>query len=358
MKAELKRRSFSFFAQLLLVQCYNTLLDTVVYFCYHEYTQQSISQDFNQDLFMEQHIRSQHEHIPAQYVPGAFVAAAAVHEHPDGTNSREKVTFWRDAALSNLELLRATFTTHAFAPHIHEGYAIGVIDRGAERFKYRKDMHVAPQGSIVVINPGEMHTGEALSKQGWSYRMLYPEISLLQRAAAEAVQKPLNVPFFPAPVIHDPAMAQMLSQLHASLATSPSELERESLLIWTLAHLVRRHADMPPIALASASERAHILQVRTYLEEHSTENVSLDRLAALVNLSPFYLLRVFRETVGLPPHSYLTQIRVSRAKRLISASMPLAEVATAVGFSDQSHLNRHFKALIGVTPGQYARSNK
>jgi AraC-like DNA-binding protein len=188
--------------------------------------------------------------------------------------------------------------------------------------------------------------------------MLYPEVSLLQRAAAEAVKKSRAIPFFPAPVIHDPAMAQMLSRMHAVLATSPSELERESLLIWTLAHLIRRHAGIPPLELASVAEYPHIARVRAYLEEHATENVSLDRLATLVNLSPFYLLRAFRETVGLPPHSYLTQIRVSRAKQLISASMPLAEVAAAVGFTDQSHLNRHFKALVGVTPGQYARGSR
>lgn len=294
------------------------------------------------------------EPIPAQYAPRDFVAAQG-HEQADTDGAGEKVTFWRDSRLSNLELLRATFITHTFAPHTHEGYAIGVIDKGAERFKYRKAIHVAPQGSLVVINPEEMHTGEAVSQQGWSYRMLYPEIALLQRAALDAVEKPSGVPFFPEPVIYDPPLARMLSQMHAALATSPSELERESILIWTLAHLIRRHAEMPPIALHSTTERGPVLKVRAYLEEHATENVTLDQLAALVHLSPFYLLRVFRETVGLPPHSYLTQIRVARARRLISASMPLAEVATAVGFTDQSHLNRHFKALIGVTPGQYAR---
>ena len=103
------------------------------------------------------------------------------------------------------------------------------------------------------------------------------------------------------------------------------------------------------------ADRARIGQVRAYLEEHFTENITLDQLAALVDLSPFHLLRLFRETVGLPPHSYLTQIRVTRAKRLIAASLSLVEVAGAVGFSDQSHLTKHFKAIIGVTPGQYAR---
>ncbi|HEY3993866.1 MAG TPA: AraC family transcriptional regulator [Ktedonobacteraceae bacterium] len=299
----------------------------------------------------------QSENLPAQYAPGAF-AAASTREQPDLAEMREKATFWRDPALSNLELLRATYLTHTFAPHTHEGYAIGIVDKGAERFKCGRTLHVAPEGCVVVVNPGEMHTGEAATERGWSYRMLYPDISLLQKAASDLAEKQQALPFFPAPVIHDPTMAQLLSQLHAALATSPSKLERESLLIWTLAHLVRRHADTPPSVLVPVTERGNILRVRAYLEEHFTENISLDQLARLVNLSPFYLLRVFRETVGLPPHSYLTQIRIARAKRLIGASTPLAEVATMVGFTDQSHLNRHFKALVGVTPGQYARGTR
>lgn len=294
--------------------------------------------------------------IPAQYAPRDFVAPSQ--DQQDTASAGEKVTFWRDSRLSNLELLRATFIKHAFAPHTHEGYAIGVIEKGAERFKYRRAIHVAPQGSIVVINPEEVHTGEAVSQQGWSYRMLYPEIPLLQRAAADAVEQPSGVPFFPEPVIYDPVLATMLSRMHTALAISPSELERESILIWTLAYLVRRHAATPPLMLKASAEHAHVLKVRTYLEEHATENISLGQLAELVHLSPFYLLRVFRDTVGLPPHSYLTQVRVARARRLISASMPLAEVAAAVGFTDQSHLNRHFKALMGVTPGQYARGSR
>jgi AraC-like DNA-binding protein len=309
-------------------------------------------------LFQAQPPPERVELIPAPYAPDDFLAAAAQGEGKEQAAARERATFWRDPALSDLELLRATFITHAFAPHTHDGYAIGVVEKGAERFKYRKNVYVAPQGSVVVINPGEMHTGEAASAEGWSYRMLYPDITLLQRAAADVLNTDQDIPYFPEPVISDPAVASALTQLHTALATSPSDLERESLFIWALAHLIRRHAHARPWPLLRSAERVPMLRVRTYLEEHYTENVSLAELAALVNLSPFYLLRVFRETVGLPPHNYLTQIRVARAKSLIAASLPLAEVATAVGFSDQSHLNRHFKALVGVTPGQYARSKQ
>ena len=96
-------------------------------------------------------------------------------------------------------------------------------------------------------------------------------------------------------------------------------------------------------------------QVRVYLEDHYAENVSLEELANFVNVSPFHLLRVFRDVVGLPPHNYLTQVRVRRARQLLQASLRPAEVALAVGFNDQSHLTRHFKALVGVTPARYAQ---
>jgi AraC-like DNA-binding protein len=272
--------------------------------------------------------------------------------------THEQVTFWRDPAFNNLELLRATYITHTFAPHMHEGYALGVIDVGAEQFLYRRSNYLAPQGSIVVIHPGEMHTGSAGTAYGWAYRMLYPDSSLLQRAASELAGRERGIPFFPSGVVDDPALATLFSQLHTTLEHSPSTLERESRMLWTFAQLILRHAENRPILRSASPERSAVQKVRAYLEDHYTENVSLEELAAFVNLSPFHLLRVFRDTVGLPPHSYLTQVRVTHAKHLLLTSMSPAQVALTVGFTDQSHLTKHFKRIVGVTPGQYAHSTK
>jgi AraC-like DNA-binding protein len=272
--------------------------------------------------------------------------------------THEQVTFWRDPAFNNLELLRATYITHTFAPHMHEGYALGVIDAGAEQFLYRRSNYLAPQGSIVVIHPGEMHTGSAGTAYGWAYRMLYPDSSLLQRAASEVAGRERGIPFFPSGVVDDPALATLFSQLHTTLEHSPSTLERESRMLWTFAQLILRHAENRPILRSASPERAAVQKVRAYLEGHYTENVSLEELAAFVNLSPFHLLRVFRDTVGLPPHSYLMQVRVTHAKHLLLTSMSPAQVALTVGFTDQSHLTKHFKRIVGVTPGQYAHSTK
>jgi AraC-like DNA-binding protein len=73
-------------------------------------------------------------------------------------------------------------------------------------------------------------------------------------------------------------------------------------------------------------------------------------------MSAFHLARCFKKQLGLPPHAYLTQLRLQRARRLLAGGLGLAEAAAAVGFYDQSALSRHFKKIYGVTPGQYAKA--
>ncbi|MGE5549385.1 MAG: AraC family ligand binding domain-containing protein [Bacteroidota bacterium] len=270
---------------------------------------------------------------------------------------QEKAKFWRDTTLGELELLRAQYVTHAFAPHIHEGYAIGVIEAGAEGFLYRGAYHVAPAGTMVALNPGERHTGEAAARSGWTYRMLYPEARLLQQAAAEVAGRSRAMPFFGRCVIRDELVAQWLLNLHAALEEGVSVLERESRLLWVLAHLVSRHADDRPSPPALRPERESVRRAREYIEQCYAGNILLEDLARAANHSPFHLLRVFRREVGLPPHAYLTLVRVRQAKRLLAEGRPILEVAAQTGFSDQSHLTRHFKRLVGVTPGQFAAAS-
>jgi AraC-like DNA-binding protein len=97
-----------------------------------------------------------------------------------------------------------------------------------------------------------------------------------------------------------------------------------------------------------------VLRACRYIDENFAEGVSLKELADHVALSPYYLLRVFRAEVGLPPYMYLENTRVRHAQRLIENGKPLVDVAVESGYSSQSHMTRHFKNIIGVTPGQYA----
>jgi len=272
--------------------------------------------------------------------------------------AHERVKFWHDTSLSDLELLHATYVTHTFAPHTHEGYVIGVIEQGAEQFEYRRSRHIAPAGSIVFINPGEMHTGSSAAEYGWTYRTLYPSIELLQRAATELVGRQHAMPFFAEPVVHDPEMMAEISLAHRAIEEQTSVLERESRLLWALARLIVRYADDHPRPQALVKEHRGIQRVRSYLDENYAQNISLEQLAEIAQLSPFHLLRSFRNQVNLPPHAYQIQVRILRAKQMLRAGMPCADTAFTVGFADQSHFTKHFKRIVGVPPGLYGGAHQ
>ena len=267
--------------------------------------------------------------------------------------TQESVTFWRDSTLADMEVLKATYVTHSFSRHSHEGYAIGIIESGVEAFAYRGSTYRASPGTLVVIHPGEVHTGYAGREEGWQYRMIYPSVPLIQRAVAELGLPTWQVPFFPEAVIRDRGLAQQFLAFHQALEQVALPLERESRLLWLAATLIHQHGEMRSPLPQISRDRTIAQQVQAYLQEHYSETITLNHLAQTVNVPPLKLLRLCRREWGLPPHRYLIQVRVQQAKQRIAARAPLAVVAAETGFADQSHLTRHFKRLVGVTPGQY-----
>ena len=271
--------------------------------------------------------------------------------NPLGTGESAKI--WRADDLGDIELLHARYRTYTFAKHMHEGAAFGIIEAGVETFYYQGAQHAAPAGHVIVFNPGEAHTGEAADTGGWRFRMFYLDAGLLKRAVQDMSEKAADIPFFPEPIIHDAQTVLMLRNLLISLEEGGSLLERESRFLWTLAQFAKLHADSPARERAAGDERGVVRLVRDYLEGHYRSNVSLEEIVALSGLSAYHLIRVFRQQVGLPPHAYLQQVRVNKARRLLRKGRSIIDVALMTGFTDQSHFTRHFKKMTGVTPGQY-----
>jgi AraC-like DNA-binding protein len=271
--------------------------------------------------------------------------------------AKEKIKFWRAQCLNNLELMQATYFDQVFARHAHDSFAIGVVEAGTGAFTYRGATQVAPAGSIFVINPGVVHTGGGF--QGWcTYRVLYPEPALLARVASEVAGKRRNVPFFLTAIIDNERLRRPLLDLHCALESPSAQLEQESRLLWVLTQMIARYTDESLLVGRVGREHKAVKQVQEYLAAHYAEQVSLDQLVELTGLSAFHLTRVFCQASGLPPHAWQTQVRVWRAKELLAQGHAIAQVALSTGFAHQSHLNKHFKRLVGMTPGQYQRSSK
>lgn len=252
-----------------------------------------------------------------------------------------------------MELLKADFIHHAFPKHTHDGYVVGVIERGAEAFECRGSLCVAPVGSIVVVNPGEVHNGYSYGVNGWSYRTFYPSIGLVRKIAGELNGGRGAYPVFRTPVIEDAKLAGLLKNLHITLEDSASALERETLFTETMSLFINRHSSTGATIPEPSNEPVSVARAKEYMESCYSENITLEQLSNLTGLNPFYFSRVFKKTTGLPPHAYLTQVRIKRAKLFLLKGESIADTALLAGFVDQSHFTRHFKRFTGVTPGQF-----
>jgi AraC-like DNA-binding protein len=270
----------------------------------------------------------------------------------------ESARLWSVPQLNNLQLMRATYITYTFSRHVHDYYAIGVIESGVQTFSYRKAQHFTPPHGMFLLNPDEPHDGGSATAAGFTYRVIYPDAALMQQIAAEIAGHHREIPFFSESVIDDPALDHAFRRLHVALEGESSALEQESRLLMVLAGLITRYADSRFQTRVLGRERREIARARSYLDEHYEQDVTLDELGQVAALSPYYLVRVFHREVGLPPHAYLASVRIRRAQDLLAAGSPIAEVAYATGFSSQSHLTNTFKRFIGVTPSQYAHQRK
>ncbi|MGD1879231.1 MAG: helix-turn-helix domain-containing protein [Kiloniellaceae bacterium] len=263
---------------------------------------------------------------------------------------------WGDAGLPGVLLMRADLRDHEFSPHVHDELVIAVTEQGGAEFDSRGVHDVAEGGSTLVFNPGEPHAGRLGRSAHWRYRAFYLDDHALNRLACDLEVHRDSLPGFCVNKLSDPAIATVLQGLHAATEADASVLGRQSGLLSAMAELYGRYGSPRPRVRPLGEERTRMGRVADYLRAHYAEAITLDRLADVAGMSAFHLARCFKKELGLPPHVYLTQLRLHEAKRLLAQGLGLAETAAAVGFYDQSALSRHFKKIYGVTSGQYARA--
>jgi AraC-like DNA-binding protein len=245
-----------------------------------------------------------------------------------------------------IELYRAHIVRHAFEPHTHEAFGLGAIESGVERFRYAGSDHLAPAGSLVLMNPDVLHTGRAETQGGWRYRMIYIDPAVLEEAIGR------KQVWFPDAVHNAPARAQRATALLDALWGAREPLAFDSLLHTLLSELCERaRAEKPP-----ADRRPmRFTAVIDYLRAHLAERPTLQDLAAVAGLSPFHFLRRFRSQYHVTPQQMLMALRLHDAKRRLAAGEAAAQVAAASGLADQAHLTRAFQRRYGVTPVSYQR---
>jgi AraC-like DNA-binding protein len=268
-------------------------------------------------------------------------AVPARFEHP-----RDAAQFKR-LHREGIELYQAHIVRFAFDPHVHEGFGLGAIESGVERFRYRGCDHLAPARSVVLMNPDVLHTGRAETPQGWRYRMIYIEPQVMEAVTGERGW------WFAEPVAHEPAVAGRINALLASMWQADNALARDGALMELLDAVRPLARGALPAPTTAVAHDARLDRAISMMRDRLADPLTLDDLAREAGFSAFHFQRRFKARHHATPHQVLMALRLFRAKQLLAAGSAPAAVAADVGLVDQAHLTRRFARMYGVTPARY-----
>ncbi|MFE0186597.1 helix-turn-helix domain-containing protein [Streptomyces sp. NPDC058989] len=257
--------------------------------------------------------------------------------------SRQEVSAWRPPVAGVVEVFHAHFTEHAYPMHVHDAWTLLIVDDGAVRYDLDRHERGTPSDTVSLLPPQVPHNGSPATPHGFRKRVLYLDMTQLDESFIG--------PAVDSPDLTDPVLRRRIGQLHAALGSRGDEFEAESRLA-----LIGEHLRPGPAVADARPDHSVARNLRDLLDERLLGVVTLEEAARLLHAHPTHLVRAFSGAFGIAPHQYVVSRRVDLARRLLLDGRPPGEVATAAGFYDQSHLNRHFKRVVGVTPGRYARS--
>ncbi|WP_436738775.1 AraC family transcriptional regulator [Streptomyces sp. BBFR102] len=261
--------------------------------------------------------------------------------------ARQEIHAWRPRVAGVAEVFHAHFTEHAYPMHVHDVWTLLIVDDGAVRYDLDRHPHGTPADTVTLLPPHVPHNGSPATARGFRKRVLYLDLSQL---GAELVG-----PAVDRPELADALLRRRVGRLHTALAAPGDELEAESRLT-LIRERLRAHLRPRPAAPARVPDHGLAHRLRELLDARLLQGLTLAEAATLLHAHPAHLVRAFSGAFGIAPHQYLTTLRVGRARRMLLDGVPPGEVAPSAGFYDQSHLNRHFKKVVGTTPGHYART--
>lgn len=273
-----------------------------------------------------------------------------------GENEKDWARLWKPAKESSVSLFKGAFHSFSFKKHSHEDYALGVIEEGTQQFSLGGETHVAPASSMITVNPGDVHDGQPVTSTGYRYRVAYITDEMLREILFGLYENRRCVSYFKAPVVFDNRIAPALFYAHQLMENAEKNLlAAETTLMQVVAEVFLRHGEERRTPRKALRNVDAVKKAVDYIRTNGSENISLNDISTVAGLSPYHFLRQFKATTGLPPHAYLMQCRVYRARRAVDQGYSLVDAALTAGFSDQAHFSRCFKAIHGLSPSLYQK---
>lgn len=267
--------------------------------------------------------------------------------------------FWRDAALPFVELRQVLDGRDvSYAPHSHEEWSIGAILNGRSKFLCADRLHAVERGTLVMMNPDVVHACNPQQDSPWAYYMMHLDktwlTALLHHEAVRDVSdwQDSQLDTLIVDAFYDDFIVLCEHLMSATVAACEKEQQLKAYFVGLFTFLDKT-AEHPNTLLPANK----LYNVADYLNQHCLEETSIDVISTGFGFSTGYLVRAFKRHFNMTPHAYRLNRRVQLGQQALKEGQPIAEIAQAIGFSDQAHFQRVFKQRVAATPDQYRRIN-
>jgi AraC-like DNA-binding protein len=268
---------------------------------------------------------------------------------PEPRSAAKSLRLWSVPHIHGFDIQDGIPPSPQSPTHFHHTFELGFMAKGTAAVRTFGESRIVGGDGYTLLPPGQVHLAR------WESERPHPCVffltpSLVDEARTNVTKGEPSYRDFSRRSVH---VVGALRRVYEAVLRCAPILEQQERLLEALVLVEQRRSSRD--AEEFKPEPAAVRVVRDYLESHSSDNVTLEHLAGLTSLSRFHLLRVFRREVGLPPHAYMSRLRVLRAQAALRSGSTISAAALDAGFADQSHLTRSFKRLLGVTPGEYLK---
>lgn len=268
----------------------------------------------------------------------------------NGSQEQRHIYYDRDL---EIEAYQLSGIVQKFPNHFHEYYVIGFIEGGKRHLWCKGQEYDLNAGDLILFNPRDNHYCAPIGGELLDYRAVNIQSGVMLEIAKEITGKDYTL-YFTKNVIYQSEIALSVAEVYEAILMDMSKLKKEEALFYLIEQILQEYS-VPFEKIEKTGPNKQTKMLCQYMEQHFSENITLDDLASMIGAGKSYLLRSFTKEIGVSPYRYLQTIRIERAKALLEEGIGPIDVAGMTGFSDQSHFTNYFKEFIGLTPKQYQR---
>ncbi|RXK12750.1 AraC family transcriptional regulator [Halarcobacter mediterraneus] len=250
-----------------------------------------------------------------------------------------------------LELRYSNNTKH-YKKHLHDTLSVGMNIKGKTIYTNKDKKYDFEIGMLALVNPNEIHSCNPIDKIPNLYYMLYLDQKWCYELQKTICKEIIDFVPFEKELITDKRFYDEFKLLCENLFSNVTNEEKEEELIIFFTKLFKTYLKEDYNKL-SKNEENIFEKIKIYIQENYKDNISLENLSKTFNLNKFYIIRLFKNNLNISPHSYLINLKINEAKKLLKKGFPLADTALECGFVDQSHFHRNFVKIVATTPKEY-----